>query len=52
MNPRQIVEAIQHAAQLWQDETKVGSIAAVVLVAAFVGWPAYRLWKASRGGGR
>jgi len=48
MHPKQIVEAIQHAARLWQDETKVGSIAAAVLVLVFVGWPAYRMLTASR----
>jgi hypothetical protein len=52
MHPRQSVEAFQQARRLWRDETTIGTVAAVALVLAFVAWPAYRFWKASRGGGR
>jgi hypothetical protein len=48
MHPQQSVEAVRAAWKLWSDETTVGTIAAAILVAIFVGWPAYRLWKASR----
>lgn len=52
MHPKQAVEAVQQARRLWNDETTIGSVAAVVLVGIFIGWPAYRFWKASRGGER
>ncbi|WP_157573420.1 hypothetical protein [Haloplanus natans] len=48
MHPKQSVEAVQSAWRLWSDETTAGTVAAVILVAIFVGWPTYRLWKASR----
>lgn len=48
MHPKQAVEAVQQARRLWNDETIIGSVAAVVLVAIFLGWPAYRFWKGSR----
>jgi hypothetical protein len=51
MNPRQSVEAVREAARLWQDETRVGSVVAVVLVLVFVGWPLYRFYRASPAGG-
>jgi hypothetical protein len=52
MHPAQTVEAVQQARRLWSDDTTAGTLAAVVLVAIFLGWPAYRFWKGTRGGER
>jgi hypothetical protein len=52
MHPKQAVEAFQQARRLWSDDTTTGTVAAVLLVALFIGWPAYRLWKPSRRGER
>jgi len=51
MHPRQSVEALQSARRLWSDDTTIGTLAAVVLVAVFVLWPVYRFYKASPAGG-
>jgi hypothetical protein len=48
---RREVEAARTAYRLWSDETLVGSVAAVAVVAVVVGVPAARLWRASRSGG-
>jgi len=46
------VEAAKAARRLWRTEGRVGSVAAVLLVVAFFGWPLYRFWRTSRGDGR
>jgi hypothetical protein len=48
MNAQQGVVALRHARRMWQDETRVGTYIAVLLVAIFVGWPAYSFWKSHR----
>lgn len=48
MNAQQGVVALQHARRLWEDETKVGTYVAALLVVIFLGWPLFRLWKQSR----
>lgn len=50
MHPKQSVEAVQEARRLWGDDTTSGTVAAVILLVIFVGWPLYRLRKATRGG--
>jgi hypothetical protein len=45
MTPQQGVLAVRHARRLWNDETRVGTYAAIVLVTIFVGWPLWRLWR-------
>jgi hypothetical protein len=45
VNAQQGVVALQHARRLWEDETKVGTYVAVLLVVIFVGWPLVRLWR-------
>jgi hypothetical protein len=44
----QHVEAARHAWRLWNDETVVGSIAALVLVAVFFGPVLRRVWRYHR----
>jgi hypothetical protein len=51
MHPTQTAEAVQSARRLWSDDTVVGTLAAVALVALFVLWPAYRFYTAHRVGG-
>jgi hypothetical protein len=45
MHPKQSVEAVRQAYRLWNDETTVGTVVAVVLVAIFVGWPLFRTYR-------
>jgi len=51
MHPKQSVDALRIARRLWSDDTTIGTLAAVVLVAVFVLWPLYRLYQASPAGG-
>lgn len=41
------VEAVRAAYRLWNDDTRIGTIIAVVLVVVFLGWPLFRYWRAS-----
>lgn len=45
------VEAARAAHRLWKSDSRLGTFAAVVLLLAFVGWPLFRFWRASRSGG-
>jgi hypothetical protein len=45
---KQQVEAVAAARRLWNDDTQAGSVAAVVLVLCFVGWPLYQYWRGSQ----
>jgi hypothetical protein len=45
------VEAARAAYRLWNDETTIGTVAAIVLVVAFLGWPLFQAWRSSRTGG-
>lgn len=49
---RQQAEAARAAYRLWKSESRAGTVAAVVLVVAFLGWPLFQYWRASRGGER
>lgn len=44
---RQIQAAVQ-AWKLWNDDTRSGSLAAVVVAIAFIGPVVYQLWKFNR----
>ena len=46
------VEAARQAWKLWNDDTRSGSLAAVVLVIVFIGPVAYQLWKFKRAANR
>ena len=48
---REQAEAARAAYRLWKTDSRAGSVAAVVLVATFIGWPLFRLWQARRAGG-
>jgi len=45
---KQQVQAARQAWRLWNDDTRSGSLAAVVLVIVFIGPVAYQLWKFNR----
>lgn len=49
---RQRVEAARQAWKLWNDDTRSGSLAAVVLVIVFLGPVVYQLWKLKRAANR
>lgn len=49
---RQRVEAARQAWKLWNDDTRSGSLAAVVLVIVFLGPVVYQLWKFKRAANR
>jgi hypothetical protein len=41
------VEAARAAYRLWDDDSTAGTVAAVLLVVVFLGWPLFRYWRAS-----
>lgn len=43
------VEAARAAYRLWDDDSTLGTVAAVLLVVVFLGWPLFQYWRA---GGR
>jgi hypothetical protein len=46
------MEATRAAYRLWRDDSRIGTVAAIILVVLFVGWPLYRIWKQIDGGER
>ena len=49
---RKQVDAARQAWRLWNDDTRSGSLAAVVLVIVFLGPVVYQLWKFKRAANR
>jgi hypothetical protein len=48
---KQQIEVVQAARRLWRTEGRAGSVVAVLLVVAFIGWPLFKLWRNSGAGG-
>jgi len=48
---REQAEAARAAYRLWGSDSRLGSVAAVIIVAVFIGWPLLRFWRMYRAGG-
>lgn len=48
---KQQAEAARAAYRLWKSESRVGTLAAALLLLVFIGWPLFRFWRGYRQGG-